>query len=58
MLVASQWQAVDRQTLAFVAELNQTRSVLQSTNSANAQLLLEKLVAQWLAVSAYMRSRR
>jgi DNA polymerase-3 subunit delta' len=36
-LLAGQKLAVDRQTLAFIAEVNQVRITLQSSNSANAQ---------------------
>lgn len=55
-LLAGQKLAVDRQTLAFIAEVNQVRITLQSSNSANAQLLVEKLLAQWKAVLAYKRN--
>ena len=55
LLMSHQWQSVDRQTMAFIDEVNQVRVALQSSNSANPQLLVERLLAQWQAVLAYKR---
>ena len=51
------WQSADRQTLAF-DEVNQVRIALQSSNSANPQLLVERLLAQWQAISASKHSKQ
>jgi hypothetical protein len=53
LLLAQQKHAADKQTLAFINEINQVRIALQSSNSVNVQLLLEKLLAQWFALSSY-----
>ena len=58
LLVSRQWQSADRQTLAFIDEVNQVRIALQSSNSANPQLLVERLLAQWQAISASKRSKQ
>ena len=58
LLVSRQWQSADRQTLAFIDEVNQVRVALQSSNSANPQLLVERLLAQWQAISASKRSKQ
>ena len=58
LLVSRQWQSADRQTLAFIDEVNQVRIALQSSNSANPQLLVERLLAQWQAISAAKRSKQ
>ena len=58
LLVSRQWQSADRQTLAFIDEVNQVRMALQSSNSANPQLLVERLLAQWQAISASKRSKQ
>ena len=43
LLVSHQWQSVDRQTLAFIDEVNQVRVALQSSNSTIPQLLIEEI---------------
>ena len=58
LLVSRQWQSADRQTLAFIDEVNQVRIALQSSNSANPQLLVERLLAQWQAILASKRSKQ
>ena len=54
LLLTQQKHSADRQTLAFISEINQARIALQSSNSVNAQILLEKLLSQWFALSAYL----
>ena len=51
--LAQQKHTADKQTLAFINEINQVRIALQSSNSVNVQLLLEKLLAQWFALLSY-----
>jgi hypothetical protein len=53
LLLVQQKHSTDKQTLAFISEINQVRIALQSSNSVNVQLLLEKLLAQWFALSSY-----
>ena len=58
LLLSEQKSASDRQTLVFIGEINQVRLALQSSNSANGYLLIEKLLAQWFALSAFKKKAR
>lgn len=58
LLLSEQKRLADRQTLVFINEINQVRFALQSSNSANAQLLLEKLLAQWTALLHFKNKTR
>tara|TARA_B100000900_G_scaffold338815_1_gene301114 strand:- start:1869 stop:2726 length:858 start_codon:yes stop_codon:yes gene_type:complete len=58
LMLSEQKSASDRQTLVFIGEINRVRLALQSSNSANAHLLIEKLLAQWLALSAFKKKER
>jgi DNA polymerase-3 subunit delta' len=56
-LIWQQKESTNRTLLAFAEEVNRTRLQLETSNSANAKLLAERLVYLWLQV-VRLRQRR
>ena len=55
-LVWAQRDRAQRVLLAFAEEINQARLQIETSNAANARLLLERLVYQWRSIKARQRA--
>ena len=56
-IIWQQHENANRTLLAFADEINQTRLQLETSNAANARLLMERLVYQWMQVVRLQRQR-
>ena len=58
LLIQRQQDQADRASLAFADELNETRRMIETSNSTNVRLALERLFHLWQQLTAHQQRQR
>jgi hypothetical protein len=58
LLIQRQQDQADRASLAFADELNETQRMIETSNSTNVRLALERLFHLWQQLTAHQQRQR